>query len=428
MKPFDQSSPAEQERRDNLLTTPDEHTQDLTLSDELRFLSDAVHRFSAGGLYLFGGAPSGGKSTLSLQVGLDLGRQGMPSLFILTEQSAASAKVRAQQMVSAWRQDEAEQAMSSIAVEQNVRDVTTLPTYAMHEVLHPSGKHHGVKLIVLDSIQGEGLPSAATKAYSKVLEFARLCTRQGITVILISHVTKRNEIAGPKTLEHGVDVCLVLRKAMLYTLLSVRKNRFGPTQLRGIPLLMDNDTTRFVEAPHAHAQPSAATTYGGATLGIRQVQAAVSVPPDGQRAKVTAPNLPRKEIDQLIGCMNQIERLDLSELDHRIQCRMPRSGQYLAYFSLPLCMAMIGSYARLPIPPSHLYLGEIDLFRKVLDVPIDILSDLVSAIDDAEIATPLKVFAPPSAAAYLSDARDGVDVVCCSTLEDAINQTWPEFR
>ncbi|MEX2673458.1 MAG: AAA family ATPase [Phycisphaeraceae bacterium] len=428
MRPFDHATPAQRDERANLLSTPNEQLNSLELSDELDFLSDAVHRFSAGGLYLYAGAPGGGKSTLSLQTGLDLGRRGVPSLFILTEQSAASVKARAQQMLSEQLRDEADRAMSMISVEPNVRDITMLPTFAMHEVLHPSGKYHGVKLIVLDSIQGEGLASAATKAYSKVLEFGRMCTREGITVILVSHVTKRGEIAGPKTLEHGVDVSLVLRKAMMYTLLSVRKNRFGPTQLRGIPLMMEPSTTRFVKALHAHAQPSAANTYGGATIGIRQVQVAISVPPDGQRAKVTAPGLPRKEIDQLIGCINQIEGLDLSELDHRIQCRMPRSGQYLTYFSLPLCMAMISSYARLPIPQNHLYLGEIDLFRKVLDVPLDVLTDLIATIDNAEIATPLKVFAPPSAEAYLSDAREGVKVISCSTLEDAIGQTWPNLR
>ena len=80
----------------------------------------------------------------------------------------------------------------------------------------------------------------------------------------------------------------------------------------------------------------------------------------------TARSLPRKEIEQLIDCIGQIEKLDLSDLDYRIQCRLPGSGQYSTHFGLPLCMALIASYSRKTIPDRNIYLGEVDLFRKVL--------------------------------------------------------------
>ena len=96
-----------------------------------------------------------------------------------------------------------------------------------------------------------------------MLEAARLCAENGITVILVSHVTKRGEVAGPKTLEHGVDAAIILRRAMQYSLLAVRKNRFGPPMLRMMPLNIDPVTTRLGLAPHAEAIPGAARTFAG---------------------------------------------------------------------------------------------------------------------------------------------------------------------
>ena len=54
----------------------------------------------------------------------------------------------------------------------------------MRQVLAPGGAYHGVKLIVLDSIQGQGLAASATKSYAKVLDFARMCEEHAITTIL----------------------------------------------------------------------------------------------------------------------------------------------------------------------------------------------------------------------------------------------------
>jgi len=407
----------------SLLAAPDEARQPLSLPQSA-FLAQAMGALFNGGLYLFGGAPASGKSLLSMQIGLDLAEQGYRSLYILTEQTPAAMKVRAMQMLSRLSPARRSEAMDRIEVEQNVRDVTSLPMYAAREILSPAGRRHGVSLVVLDSIQGDGLSSAATKAYGKVLEFGRICAESGIVTILVSHITKRGEIAGPKALEHGVDVTVVLRRAMLYTLLAVRKNRFGPPLLRPIPLTIDARTLRMALAPHAHAQPGAARTYCPSS-GAMQVQASVAVPADGRPGRMTAPGLPRHEIEQLLSCIGQIDGLDMSDLDYRIQCRLPRGGQYLTYFGLPMCMSLIASYCRRPLPSTNLYLGEIDLFRNVLDVSPDVLSGLRRAVDSSELALPLTLFVPPSAKRQIAGSGR-VQVLACGTLEEAIRQTWPE--
>lgn len=157
-----------------------------------------------------------------------------------------------------------------------------------------------------------------------------------------------------------------------------------------------------------------------------QIQASVAVPADGRPGRMTAPGLPRREIEQLLDCIGQIDGLDLSDLDYRIQCRLPRGGQYLTYFGLPLCMALIASYARRPLPAENLYLGEIDLFRNVLDVPLDVMQGLRGAIDSGEIASPATLFVPPSVPQHIKSSQR-VRIVPCTTLEQAVRQTWPDL-
>lgn len=411
-----------------LLQASAQQRTSLPLSDEMAFLNDALHRFVGGGIYLFAGAPGSGKSLLSAQIALEMGKRQIPSLVIMTEQSPACLKETAVRITGDWDRKLAKQAMSHVSADDRVYDVQALPAWVTRAVLSPSGQYHGAQLVIMDSIQGHGLSAAATKSYAKVLEAARLLADAGITVILISHVTKRGDVAGPKSLEHGVDAAIVLRRAMQYTMLNVRKNRFGPINQRMIPLVIDPVTTRLSMAPHTQATPGAARTFAGAGTGIMQIQAAVSVPADGRSGRLTAPGLPRREIEQLVDCIAQVDRLDVSDLDFRIQCRLPGCGRYSTYYGLPLCMALIGSYARREIPESYIYMGEVDLFKKILPVPFDVIQDLVDAVDQGDIATPITVFASPMSVVDLPKNHSKIRVVPCNTLEDAIFQTWPEMR
>lgn len=141
---------------------------------------------------------------------------------------------------------------------------------------------------------------------------------------------------------------------------------------------------------------------------------------------MTAPCLPRREIEQLLDCIGQVDGLDLSDLDYRIQCRLPRGGQYLTHFGLPLCMALIASYARKPLPAESLYLGKIDLFRKVLDVPSDVVQAVRGAIDSGEIPCPVTLYVPPSVQQQIKGSQR-VRIIPCTTLEEAVLQTWPDL-
>lgn len=407
-----------------------EHAE-IELSDSLAWLRQRIAKFVVGGIYLLAGQPGIGKSRLSTQIALDLARRGTKTLYILTEQSADDLKKIARQMTSDWPRKDADQALSHVFPENSVYDIETLPTFITHQVISTSGKYHGVKFIVVDSVQGHGLSATATRKYRQIYEFCRQCKADGITVMLVAHVTKKGDVAGPKDMEHNVDCILVMRRAMIYRPMFVPKNRFGPAIFKPIPLEMDKTTTALRLSPHSDSVSTVARSYLGRQIGIAEAQASVALPAYGNRGRITAPGLPRKEIEQLTTCISQLPDMQIEDLDYTIQCRLPGDKRYRGLLGLPLCMALIASYIQKDIPPYHLYLGEIDLLRKVREVPDDILLDLWEQLKDptsTAIPRPVRLFCPRESAHLLQEEVEGATVVACDRLEDAVFNTWPELK
>lgn len=142
----------------SLLDVAQERQEWLPLSDEYRWATDLCGGFVQGGSYLLGGTPGAFKSGLALQLALDLCRQNIHTLFILTEEPAHRLKDRALRMTSQWPKADVRRALTHLHVEADLQDIETLPRFIATHVLSSTGRYHGVKLIVLDSIQGHGLP------------------------------------------------------------------------------------------------------------------------------------------------------------------------------------------------------------------------------------------------------------------------------
>jgi DNA repair protein RadA/Sms len=399
----------------------------LPLSDDMRWLRDLCGEVVQGGVYLLGGAPGGFKSGLALQLSLDLCRQGIRTLSILTEEPAHRLKERALRMSGQWPKDDVHRALSFLQVESDLRDIEDLPRFIASHVLSPAGRYHGVAMIVLDSIQGHGLSGAATRAYERLYEALRLTKSAGITTVLVSHVTKRGQIAGPRALEHNCDAVWLLRKTMGYRLLFVPKNRFGPATLKPLALELDSVTVTLRRAPHAQAMTSVAKTFMGNGLGIAEVQASVGLSGLGAKGKVMAPGLPRRDIEQLVACLSGVPGIEIDELDFILHCRLPGSRPYHHVLGLPLCMALVSSYVQRPIPPYQLQLGEIDLLRSVRDLPPMLIEHLSQSLETGEVPVPVRVLCPPSAVESLPQGS-GIEIVPCRRLDDAIFSTWPELR
>ena len=417
-----------------LLGVNTQEFDEILFSDDLSWLRYRIEKFVEGGVYLLAGEPGIGKTTLALQIAMDLGKQGTNTLYILNEQSKNEIAKRAKQISSEWPSKDGEKALKAvepIGPEDGLYDdISNLPTFLSHQVLGQAGRYYsfGAKLIVVDSIQGQGLSSVATKQYRQVYDFCRRCKTEGITTLLIAHVTKKGEIAGPKDLQHNVDCVLYMRKALAYRPLFVPKNRYGPAVLHPIPLEMNRITTALQLSPHSESVSTVAKTFLGRHFGIAEAQAAVALPNLGNRPQIIAPGLPRKEIEQLINCISQIPDMDIGDLSYTIQCRLPGEQRYRSIMGLPLAMALIASYLQREIPRHHLYIGELDLLRQVREVPNSIIEEPWDAIEENEIATPIRIFCPTESAIVIREKVKDATVIGCDRLDDALYKTWDDLR
>jgi DNA repair protein RadA/Sms len=390
------------------------------------FFADACGQIVQEEAVLIAGAPGSNKSTLARQVAVDLASQGQKVLMILTEETPQRLKSAIVRMTGEWPSDRVRAALANIHVEIGLHDVEQLPAFVARAVLNPHGPHHGVSMIVLDSVQGPGLSANAHEKWQALFQFTGLTRAAHITTLLICHITKRGEIAGPKALEHVVDCTVLIRKAYNRRQLAVLKNRFGPETARPVQLELDPTTVTLRPCPHAETLTAVARGFLPG-VGVTEVQGAVTLPRPGAPAKVTAPGLPRKEIEQYLASICQVPGLELADFDLSIQCRLPGERRYRGVLGLPLCLALVASYIQKPIPPDQLHLGEIDLCRNVRDLPDGLIADLGNAIFFEEIETPLRMLCPPSAVAHLPVMRN-VQIVPCRRLDDAIFATWPELH
>jgi DNA repair protein RadA/Sms len=183
-----------------------------------------------GSINLIGGDPGIGKSTLLLQIALELGEK-IPVLYVSGEESEQQIKMRADRL----HRDQNGKASS---LPQNLLLVTETNLEAVFN--HANEIKPG--LLIIDSIQTSYLPqldssagsiSQVRESASQLREYAK---RTGVSIFLIGHVTKEGAIAGPRVLEHIVDTVLYLEgdRYQAYRLLRSVKNRFGATSEVGV--------------------------------------------------------------------------------------------------------------------------------------------------------------------------------------------------
>ncbi len=172
---------------------------------------------------LVGGDPGIGKSTLLLQAAAAFAARGTPAIYISGEEAAAQIRLRAGRLGLTG-------APLKLATETNLRDIlTTLDSE------RPA-------LAVIDSIQTlwadhvESAPGSVAQVRAAAHELVTFAKRRGTAIVLVGHVTKDGQIAGPRVVEHMVDTVLYFEgeRGHQFRILRAVKNRFGPADEIGV--------------------------------------------------------------------------------------------------------------------------------------------------------------------------------------------------
>jgi DNA repair protein RadA/Sms len=177
-----------------------------------------------GSAILMGGEPGIGKSTLLLQAAAAIARSGERAVYVSGEEATGQVRLRARRLGLA-------DAPLQLAAATSVRDILT----TLNAGPRPA-------LLVVDSIQTmhsdtiEGAPGTVSQVRASAFELIRYAKESGVALVLVGHVTKDGTIAGPRVLEHMVDVVMSFEgeRSHQYRILRSLKNRFGAVDEIGV--------------------------------------------------------------------------------------------------------------------------------------------------------------------------------------------------
>ncbi len=241
--------------------------------------------FVPGSGVLIGGDPGIGKSTLLLQALASLARKGERVIYVSGEEAIAQVRLRAQRLGL-------DDATVLLATETNVSDILA----TLNEGEPPA-------IAVIDSIQTlwspviEAAPGTVSQLKAGSEALVRYAKQKGTAMLLVGHVTKDGQIAGPKVIEHMVDTVLYFEgdRGHQYRILRAVKNRFGPTDEIGV-FEMSDGGLKEVTNPSGFSwaratRPTPGTAIFAGMEGTRplliEVQALVSPSPLGTPRRTT---------------------------------------------------------------------------------------------------------------------------------------------
>jgi DNA repair protein RadA/Sms len=319
-----------------------------------------------GAVVLLAGEPGIGKSTLLLSVAAALGRPGAPTLVVSGEESTAQVRVRAERT-------------GAVGPDVFLAAENDLGAVLSHvEAVGPS-------LLVVDSVQTmaradvEGGAGSVTQVRECAGALIRLAKSRGLPVVLVGHVTKDGGIAGPRVLEHLVDVVLTIegdRHGPLRLLRAV-KNRYGPTDEVGCFVLGESglrelaDPSGLFLSAARDAEPVPGTcvtvTLEGRRPLVAEVQALV-VPVPGPTPRRAVSGLDSARSAMLLAVLTRRAGLALSQAEVYLATV---GGVRLAEpaADLAAALAVASAAADRALPARLVAVGEVGLAGEVRPVP-----------------------------------------------------------
>ncbi len=315
-----------------------------------------------GSLILLGGEPGIGKSTLASQI-IDAVSRQLPALYVSGEESAAQVKLRLERLgceLSRWQ----------FVGESNLEKLS-----ATLEDMKPG-------LLVVDSIQtiySALLPSEAgsvSQIRAAAVRLLEIAKRAGMAVIIIGHITKDGQIAGPKSLEHIVDTVLSLEvdAATGYALLRSSKNRFGSASELGIFEMTGTGFRQVADAGAAFFNTkslsfpgvAASCVFEGTRPFFVDIQALATKTVFGYpQRKSSGVDLNRLQVLCAVIAKRTKANVISQDIILNVVGGLRVSDPAL---DLAVCAAIISSYYNQPFPRQSVFFGEVGLGGEVRPV------------------------------------------------------------
>ncbi len=305
---------------------------------------------------LVGGDPGIGKSTLLLQAAASFARSGRGCIYVSGEEARAQVRMRATRLGLG-------DAPVRLAAETNLREILTTLEAEKPDVA------------IIDSIQTmwvdnvDSAPGSVAQVRAAAHELTTFAKRHGISVILVGHVTKDGQIAGPRVVEHMVDTVLYFEgeRGLQFRILRAVKNRFGPAdeigvfEMTGAGLAEVANPSALFLGERDNPQPGAAVFAGieGSRPVLCEFQALVAPTPTAQ---------PRRSV---VGWDGARLAMVLAVLEAR--CAIPFSGLdvYLNVAGglrvrepaadLAVAAALLSAREDMALPERSVIFGEISL-------------------------------------------------------------------
>jgi DNA repair protein RadA/Sms len=361
-----------------------------------------------GSVLLLGGDPGIGKSTLLLDVAAAFARGRHRSVYISGEEAVAQVRLRAERMGLT-------EANVEVAAETSVEDIVA--TLSQGTV---------PRLLVIDSIQTmwtqsvEAAPGTVTQVRGSAGELIRFAKRTGTAVILVGHVTKDGQIAGPRVVEHMVDAVMSFEGegSQQFRILRAIKNRFGPTdeigvfEMTGTGLREVANPSELFLSERDLGSPGTAVFAGmeGSRTLLVEIQALVAP---------TSLGTPRRAV---VGWDQNRLSMVLAVLEAHCGIRLSGHDVYLNVAGglriqepaadVAAAAALVSSLAHAPLPTDAVYFGEVSLSGAVRPV-----AQTAARLREAQKLGFTKAVVPEAAR---NDAPAGVSLSAIGTLANLV--------
>lgn len=401
--------------KSHILKSEIQKLNEIEVRDKVRFDTgyEELNRVLGGGivdgsLILLGGEPGIGKSTLILQICNNLAEK-LDVLYVSGEESALQVKLRADRL-------KIDRPNIYFLGETNISDI--------EETISSKSP----KVCIIDSIQTmydeeiSSVPGSVSQVREVTARLMNISKRLGIITIVIGHVTKDGNIAGPRLLEHMVDVVLYIEGERFFSHRIVRgvKNRFGSTNEIGVFEMRQEGMCEVKNMSELFLSKED-TSPGVATCAIQEGTSTILL--EIQALSATSYyNMPRRvatgvdfnRLNMILAVIEKVCNVQVGNKDIYVNVT---GGIKLNDTSsdLAVAMAIVSSYKNVSLPKDAVYIGELSLTGEIRGV-----NGLEKRINEIRKLGFKKVFVPKSQIEKLNCSFKDIKVVGIKNILEVI--------